>query len=257
LDDGDTLKTIIMIKHSQNLTISKMKNFLLTLIFPFLAVTSYSQCDSYFNFKEGAEYELEHYSAKEKLTGKSHTKIVSIEDKGGVLVAHIEGTAYDKKGKELTTLNFEYMCEDGVLKMDLKKFIPQDMYGGNGDVSFEMEGDYLEIPRNLTVGQTLKDGTIEGKMIMEGNPVMANMTMTVRIFNRKVASKEDVTTPAGTFSCYKITYDMESSTKVMGMNTSVNLSSIDYLAEGIGVVRTESYNKKGNLSGYTILTAYK
>jgi hypothetical protein len=234
-----------------------MKKIVIAFLFPFLVHNAFSQCDSYFNFKEGAEYEMEHYSAKEKLIGKYQTQILSIEDKGGVLTAIIKGTMFDNKGKELTSIDFEYMCEDGVLKMDMKKFIPQDMYGSGSDIKFEMEGDYLELPQNLEVGQTLKDGLIEGKMIMEGNPMMGNMTMTVKIFNRKVESKESITTPAGTFSCFKITYDMESSNKVMGMNTKVTLSSVDYLAEGVGVVKTESYDKKGKLSGYSILTSYK
>jgi hypothetical protein len=43
----------------------------------------------------------------------------------------------------------------------------------------------------------------------------------------------------------------------MGINTNVNLKGVDYLAEGVGVVRAESYNKKGNLTGYSLLTAYK
>jgi hypothetical protein len=50
---------------------------------------------------------------------------------------------------------------------------------------------------------------------------------------------------------------MESATKMMGMNTTVRLSSIDYIAEGIGAVRTESYDKKGKLSSYSVLAAYK
>jgi len=234
-----------------------MKKILLALLIPFLTLEGFSQCDAYFNFKEGAEYEMEHYSAKEKLTSKSLTQVLSIEDKGGVLTATIKGTMIDKKGEEVTSIDFEYMCEDGVLKMDMKKFIPQDMYGSGSDIKFEMKGDYLEIPKNLEAGQTLKDGMIEGKMIMEDNPAMANMTMTIKILNRKVESKESITTPAGTFSCFKITYDMESSTKVMGMNTNMTLSSVDYLAEGVGVVRTESYDKKGELSGYSILASYK
>lgn len=234
-----------------------MKKVLFALFLPFMAINVYSQCDSYFNFKEGAEYEMEHYSGKEKITGKTLTQVLSIEDKGGVLTATIKGTMFDKKGEEQTSIDFEYMCEDGVLKMDLKKFIPQDMYGSGSDIKFEMEGDYLEIPKNLEVGQTLKDGMIEGKMVMEDNPMMGNMTMTVKILNRKVESKESITTPAGTFSCFKITYDMESSTKVMGMNTNVTMNSVDYLAEGVGVVRTESWDKKGKLSGYSILVGYK
>ncbi len=200
---------------------------------------------------------MTHYSDKDKVTGKSLSQILSVEDNGGVLTAHIKGTAFDKKGEEVTSMNFEYICDEGVLKMDMNKFIPKDMFGSDADIEFEMEGDYLELPRSLEIGQSLKDGMIEGKMTMEGNPAMANMSLTVKIFNRKVEAKEDITTPAGNFTCYKISYDMESSTKVMGMNNKVNLKGIDYVSEGVGVIKTESYNKKGNLSSYSLLTGYK
>ena len=234
-----------------------MKKFYITLLISFLAYEAQSQCNTYFNFKEGSEYEMTHYSAKDKVTGKSLSQILSIEDNGGVLTAYIKGTVYDEKGKEVTSMDFEYICDQGVLKMDLKKFIPKEMFGNDADFEFELEGSYLEFPKNLEIGQSLKDGVIEGKMTMEGNPAMANMTISIKILNRKVESKEDITTPAGNFSCYKISYDMESSTKVMGMNNTVNLSGIEYVAEGIGVVKTESYNKKGNLSSYSLLTGYK
>lgn len=234
-----------------------MKKFYITLLISFLAYEAQSQCNTYFNFKEGSEYEMTHYSAKDKVTGKSLSQILSVEDNGGVLTAHIKGTAFDKKGEEITSMNFAYICDDGVLKMDMNKFIPKDMFGGDSDIEFEMEGDYLEIPKNLEIGQSLKDGMIKGKMTMEGNPAMANMTLSVKIFNRKVEAKEDITTPAGNFSCYKISYDMESSTKVMGMNNKVNLKGVDYLSEGVGVIKTESYNKKGSLSSYSLLTGYK
>jgi hypothetical protein len=200
---------------------------------------------------------MTHYSAKDKVTGKSLSQILSMEDNGGILTAHIKGTAFDKKGEEITSMNFEYICDEGVLKMDMKKFIPRDMFGSDSDIEFEMEGDYLELPRSLEIGQSLKDGIIEGKMTMEENPAMANMTITIKIFNRKVEAKEEITTPAGNFTCYKISYDMESSTKVMGMNNKVNLKGIDYVSEGTGVIKTESYNKKGSLSSYSLLTAYK
>ncbi len=234
-----------------------MKKFYLILLISFVSFETRSQCNTYFNFKEGTEYEMTHYSAKDKVTGKSLSQILSVEDNGGVLTAHIKGTAFDKKGEEITSMNFAYICDDGVLKMDMNKFIPKDMFGGDSDIEFEMEGDYLEIPKNLEIGQSLKDGMIKGKMTMEGNPAMANMALSVKIFNRKVEAKEDITTPAGNFSCYKISYDMESSTKVMGMNNKVNLKGVDYLSEGVGVIKTESYNKKGSLSSYSLLTGYK
>ena len=234
-----------------------MKKILLTLLLPLLAIHAFSQCDSYFIFKEGAEYELTHYSAKDKIIGKSLSQIISIVDDGGLLIATIKGTAFDEKGKELSSMDYEYICDHGILKMDLKKFIPQEMMGDGGEIRFEMEGDFLELPRQLEVGQTLKDGMIEGKMIMEDNPVMANMTMTIKILNRKVESRESITTPAGTFSCFKISYDMETSSKVMGINTGGTFKGADFIADGVGVVKTESYNKKGEPAGYSLLTAYK
>jgi len=234
-----------------------MKKIFIAILISFFAYEAKSQCNTYFNFKEGTEYEMTHYSAKDKVTGKSISQILSVEDNSGVLTALIKGTAFDNKGKEITSMNFEYICDQGVLKMDLKRFIPKDMFGSDADIEFELEGDYLELPESLEIGQSLKDGMIEGKMTMEGNPAMANMTMSVKIFNRKVEAKEDITTPAGNFNCYKISYDMESSTKVMGMNNKVNLKGVDYVSEGTGVVKTESYNKKGDLSSYSLLTWYK
>jgi hypothetical protein len=234
-----------------------MKPFYIILFISFISYETLGQCNTYFNFKEGTEYEMTHYSDKDKVTGKSLSQILNIEDNAGVLTAHIKGTAFDKKGEEITSMNFEYICENGVLKMDMKKFIPKDMFGSDTDIKFEMEGDYLELPKNLAVGQSLQDGMIEGKMTMEGNPAMANMTISIKIFNRKVESMEDIATPAGSFTCYKISYDMESSTKVMGMNNKVNLKGVDYISEGTGVVKTESFNKKGNLSSYSLLTGYK
>jgi hypothetical protein len=234
-----------------------MKKFYLILLISFISYETHSQCNTYFNFKEGAEYEMTHYSGKDKVTGKSLSQILSVEDNGGILTALIKGTAFDKKGEEITSMNFEYICDEGVLKMDMNKFIPKDMFGSDADIEFEMEGDYLEFPKSLEIGQSLKDGMINGKMTMEGNPAMANMALSVKIFNRKVEAREDITTPAGSFNCYKISYDMESSTKVMGMNNKVDMKGIDYVSEGVGVIKTESYNKKGNLSSYSLLTGYK
>jgi len=121
-----------------------MKKFYITLIISLLAYEAQSQCNTYFNFKEGSEYEMTHYSAKDKVTGKSLSQILNIEDNGGVLTAYIKGTVFDEKGKEVTSMDFEYICDHGILKMDLKKFIPKEMFGNDADFEFELEGSYLE-----------------------------------------------------------------------------------------------------------------
>jgi hypothetical protein len=78
---------------------------------------------------------------------------------------------------------------------------------------------------------------------------MQIMTMNFKITDRKVEAIEDITTDAGTFSCYK-----------MSQNTTMNMGfinktfkSIDWIAENVGSVRSESYNESGKLQSYRVL----
>jgi hypothetical protein len=76
------------------------------------------------------------------------------------------------------------------------------------------------------------------------------LTINMNVTNRKVESFETVETPAGKFECVKITYDSESKTKLF-KTTSTN---IEYLAKGVGVVKTETFDKKGRKSSSMMLT---
>jgi len=79
------------------------------------------------------------------------------------------------------------------------------------------------------------------------------MTMSFHVVDRKVEAFESITTAAGTFECFKLSQTTKS--KMMFMN--LTLKSIDWIAEGIGSVRSESYTEKGKLEGYTVLTNIK
>jgi hypothetical protein len=106
----------------------------------------------------------------------------------------------------------------------------------------------------LSVGQTLKDGFIEMKVSTQPG---FGMNTTITINNRKVESKETVTTPAGTFDCFKISYNINAQTKMMGMNMNNLMKAEEWVSEGVGVVKTSSYNSKGSLMGYTLLSRYE
>jgi len=59
-----------------------------------------------------------------------------------------------------------------------------------------------------------------------------------------------VTTSAGSFDCYVIYSD--SQTQAMGMNKT--FPSRLWLAEGVGMVKQETYKNDGDMMAYTILT---
>ena len=69
--------------------------------------------------------------------------------------------------------------------------------------------------------------------------------------DRKVEKREDITTSAGTFNCIVISQTI--STKMM---VRIKASSKECYAENVGMVRSESYNKKGKLLGYSELTKF-
>ena len=62
---------------------------------------------------------------------------------------------------------------------------------------------------------------------------------------RKIVGTEKVTTPAGTWSCYKI---ISKDSKAKGMYKDIYL--IDYFSPGFGLVKSESYYKK-RMTGYS------
>ena len=117
------------------------------------------------------------------------------------------------------------------------------------NMEVSIEGTELALPSTLTVGQERPDASTT---IKAGSNGVTIINMTVNVTNRKVLSREELTTPAGTFNCYKITQDTD-----VKMMIAKTMTSIDYYAEGVGMVRSETYDKKGNLEGYTELTKFE
>jgi hypothetical protein len=78
--------------------------------------------------------------------------------------------------------------------------------------------------------------------------VMA-ITTTITMTDRKVIALETLTTAAGTFECYVVTYT--NSVSVGGMRQ--NLTAKQWIAEGVGMVKEESYKANGNLMTQSVL----
>ena len=91
------------------------------------------------------------------------------------------------------------------------------------------------------------------------NPAMAKLMKptTTTISNRKVEAKESITTAAGTFEAFKISYNTKVESTIMGMTRSFESSSNEWIAEGVGMVKVQSFDKKGKKQGTTELTSFK
>jgi len=189
---------------------------ILTVFLLLLSVKAFCQCHPYFPIKEGVKYTYDFYNAKDKLSSRTTNEFKKVSDTGGKLTATMLQQIIDpKKGDVLTSSESEWTCEGGVVRfsMDAINISGTDMSATGMDVT--VEGDEMDIPSDLTPGQTLNDVTYHITMKLSGINVMDRNFF---IKNRKVEKEESITTPAGTFNCMKISYTTESSGKSGGMS---------------------------------------
>lgn len=223
-----------------------MKNTLFILIAVLIGTTQMTNaqdCTFYFPVKKGTITEVKNYNGKDKLTGSVKSKVI---DQSADKVK-FSSEVFDDKGKSLSTGEYEVQCKNGEYVMDMNSFLKGVDKNAYKDMDVKIEATEMTIPGKLTVGQKLNDGQINMKV---SNQIMTIMNMTVKVLNRQVVSFEDMTTPAGTFKCAKITYDIEA--KIMG---TTRTKVTEWLSEKVGVVRSETYDQKGKLAGYSVLSS--
>jgi len=206
-------------------------------------------CDPYFIVEKGSVREMASYDKKDKLTGTTVQTVKEVKTDGAKTEWTIGTVSKDEKGKDVSSGDLKMSCEAGIFKMDMKNFVDQATMQSYEGMDVTIDATDLDFPSSLTAGQTLKDGSISIKVLSSG---MTVMNMVIKVYDRKVQGVEDITTPAGTFSCYKITSTIE--TKNM---FTIVAKSTDWMAKKVGTVRSESYDKDGKLMGYTVLTSMK
>ncbi len=229
-----------------------MKKFVFTLIgILFFSLYGYSQCNEYFSMKEGSEWEYESFDKKGKSSGRQHQKVTRYNSTVNGFEATLSTDIADKKGENVMSGELDMWCKDGVYYFDMRKFIPEEQLQMLGSYEMKVEGENLEYPSNLSVGQSLNDGTIT--VTAENSPMPINITL--NILNRKVEAKETITTPLGTFETLKITSNSVMKTK-MGISMTMEYESTEWLAKDVGVVKSETF-RKGKSNGYTLLVKRK
>ena len=162
---------------------------------------------------------------------------------GGAVSITIKSTFFDDKGAEIMTADLTMECRNGIFTFSMDNYLNEEMLAAVGDYEFSIEGDNLEFPANMKAGDVLKDGKIS--LTVEG---MAMLNMVTTVHNRKVEAVEEITTEAGTFECFKVSYDVLTDAMI-----DMRTKGIEWIAKDVGAVRTETYNKSGKLTGYSEL----
>ncbi len=221
-----------------------------TLLF-FAAMAATAQdCKSFYYMTDNAVVEMSIYNDKEELMGKQLYKIAEVEKKGSDLVSTFTTSFQDKTGKEVSTSQGKFKCNGVSISVDMKMNIPGGGQTQNMSTKMKTSDSYLMYPTTFRPGQFLADGAFHMESEVNGMP----MIMDLNISQRKVEAKESITTPAGTWECFKISYNIEMKVSVMGAGVPMDLKAVEWFAPGFGMVKSMSYNKNGKLMGSTLIT---
>jgi hypothetical protein len=172
-----------------------------------VAASAAGDCGTSLLFRKGTAIYTNTYDGQGKLTSKNISTVTKVYDEGNMSVAEVQMKSVDEKDAGKAPMNAKYKCDGKQLYVDLSGLMP-----GSGDQSSKLQTSGMLFPFKLSAGETLPDANHSISMERGGK----TMTITSHIKERKVEAKESLTTPAGTFDCYKISSVIE--TELPGMD---------------------------------------
>lgn len=204
-------------------------------------------CQMYFPDEVGTVREMKSLDKDGKPLGYTKQEVIGKTNSGSAIVLQVRSTAFNPEYEEMNSGDLSFRCEGGVFRFLMEEFNSPNTMGT--DMAILLSGDELLYPSQMKVGDKLPDANFT--MAVKKNESTL-LTTAVKMENRVVEGKESITTDAGTFSCYKIKYNTHAKISMFTVRTT----EIEWVAPGVGTVKSESYNKKGKLSGSSFLSKY-
>lgn len=195
----------------------------------------FGQCNYYY-LQNNKIITMGTYDRKGNPTGKCVYKISGMTKAGATTTANVQSEVFDKKEKIIGGGKGTMQCRDGRLMMDMQMTMNPQQMQQMKEVKVGGKGAYLEYPVSLKEGQTLDDANFDMDMKMESG---MEGRISLNITNRIVQGKENVTTPAGSWEAYKITYNSKT-IMYMGIAMPINIQMTEWFVPDFGVIKSES-----------------
>ena len=222
-----------------------MKKTLFTAIavILFVQLGMAQDCSQFINAVNGKKLVYANMDAKGSNTGTFN--YTTTKKNGSTVAIHTE--VFDKGGKSIGASDSEAKCNGSMMSIDMKSFIPPASVKQFSNMQMQGDAKYLVYPLDLKPGQTLDDGSMTIQINNNGTQMG---TMQMDITNRKVEQQEKVSTQAGDFDCFRISYDAMMKVKMMGVGFPVHMHVVEWFSPKLArPVKSETYAKNGKLGG--------
>lgn len=229
-----------------------------------VAATSFSQdCSQYLFLQNSKTIETTIYNKKGDPIGKRVSTVSNVSNSGGTTSATVNTQMFDKKGSSTGTSTSTIKCTGAVLQLDMKLMLPEGQATKMSTAQVTGGTGILEYPAGMKAGDTLRSASL---VISSSNvppppaggapgppppPLFGGSNLSLVVWDRNVVGQESVTTPAGTWNCFKITYKSKLNYRAGPIPINHSLDVTEWYAPGVGIIKTDSKD------GSTALTSVK
>lgn len=236
-----------------------MKNFILTLtfLFSFLNLTLTQTVYPINLFNQGLQTTFTKYNEVGNIKGTINSTFSNVVRSG--LNTSVTSTTnfLDASSNLQLSRDFGYKLNTTSTSgsqsffIDMKYFLPYSVALQYKNYTVTATGNAYEIPSQLAVGMILNSVRINFNFTPNVTG-FSSATTTINLLNRTVQLREKITTPAGTYNCWKITEDCEIKT-----NTITKQKITRWISNDFGVVKVEVRDTSGNLLESEVLTRFQ
>jgi len=230
----------------------------------FFTLAAWSQdCSQYLLLQQNKTIETTIFNKKNEPIGKRVSTVSNVSTSGGVTSATIATQIFDKKGVPGSTSTSTIKCTGGAFQLDMKLVLPEGQAEKMSSARVTGGDGILEYPAGMKAGDTLHSANIvlstsnvppppaAGAPGPPPPPMFGGSNLSMVIWDRKVEGKESVTTPAGTWNCFKISFKSRVSYRTGPIPVNRTTDVTEWFAPGVGVIKTESKD------GSTAITSIK
>lgn len=222
-----------------------MKTIFTLLIAAFFLSATAQECSQYYMQQEGQQLIYHQFNKRDRHELTNIYKVAEFTPEAGGHSMSIDLTIIDAIEDEIIIQgSFAAKCSLGTTSLEPRSLIAPGLFRQYEGMEHEIEGDNLTMPNNLSVGQILPNAQVTMKVKMSGIGLKTQVFRNNQIVDRQ----ETISTPAGTFNCFVITY-----TNILKMGLAKTYYTTVWVTEGIGMVQEETRKSNNRLISRTVL----
>jgi len=215
------------------------------LFFWSLAPASAQECNHPLGLIKNTEFVYQ-VTEKGKKDGTLNNKVMQQAlNAEGAFVTTIKRTRVTEKKRPQSAEEFRMRCVGDTVYLDALLLIQEQALRAFDGKNLEFVSVDVAYPHHMQVGHALPDARLEVKVNSQSASI-SNLHMAA--VNRKVEDRQTVTTPAGTFDCFKVTYQYVVRLDALGIDTENIFNVEEYYSTEHGIIKVQFTTLKGKKS---------